>query len=306
MNLRSMTRLAAALAVLLPGCDSSSRRRPPPTPQGATDAGSSTVIALWPAGAPGSEARRDEPEQAKDWWVKNVHNPSLTAFFPRAGEASGTAVVIAPGGGHRELVFNAEGIEPAQYLANLGVTAFALKYRLSREDGSPYDLERHSGADIRRAMRLVRSRAKEWGLRPDRIGVMGWSAGAELAAMVAYRPAPGDPASLDPVERESARPDFQMVIYPGSYGIPDRVPADAPRAFFLAASDDEGAAANIARLLQKYREAGVSAEAHLYAEGHHAFNMGHRSTFVSIRAWPQRMAEWLVDRGLVAGTTSGR
>ena len=99
------------------------------------------VIPLWEKGAPGFETRRDEPEQHKDWWYKNIHNPSLTVFLPPPGKSNGTAVVIAAGGGHRELVFNPEGVEPAQYLASLGVTAFALKYRLFREEGSKYTLD---------------------------------------------------------------------------------------------------------------------------------------------------------------------
>ena len=258
------------------------------------------VIPLWPNGAPGSEARRTEPEQAKDYWVKNIHNPSLTVFLPPKEKANGTAVVICPGGGHRELVFNAEGVEPAQYLAKLGVTAFALKYRLAREPGSPYSLEKDVAADIRRAMRLVRSHARDWGLDPERIGIMGWSAGGEVAAMVAYRPTPGDAEAADPIERVSAKPNFQIIIYPGGYGVPETVPADAPPAFFLAANDDVGAARTITTLFERYRQAGVPAEVHLYTEGHHAFNMGNRSNLVSIRSWPQRMADWLTDRGLLA------
>jgi acetyl esterase/lipase len=260
---------------------------------------SSSVIPLWSDGAPGSETRRGEREQARDWWVKNVHEPSLTAFFPQANRARRAAVVIAPGGGHRELVFDAEGVVPARYLANLGIVAFALKYRLSQEDGSTYSLEEHSGADIRRAMRLVRSRAGEWNLDPSRIGVMGWSAGGELAAMVAYRSGGGDVRSTDPVERTSARPDFAILIYPGSYAMPDTVPPDAPPAFLLAAGDDEAAATNVVSLLGRYRRAGVPAEAHLYAQGDHGFNMGARSPLVSIRNWPERLADWLEDRGLL-------
>jgi acetyl esterase/lipase len=231
--------------------------------------------------------------------VKNVHAPSVTAFFPPAGRGNGTAVVIAPGGGHRELVFEAEGVAPARYLADLGVAAFALKYRLFREDGSTYSLEEHTGADIRRAMRLVRSHAREWGLDPERIGVMGWSAGCELAAMVAYRSGARDLQSPDPVERADARPDYAILIYPGSYGIPDTIPSDAPPAFLLAATDDEVAAANVADLLGRYRRAGVPVEVHLYAEGHHGFNMGDRSPLVSIRNWPERLTDWLTDRGLL-------
>ncbi len=203
-----------------------------------TRADAQQVIPLWEAGAPGFESRRDEPEQHKDWWYKNIHNPSLTVFLPPAGKASGTAVIVAAGGGHRELVFNPEGVEPAQYLASLGITAFALKYRLFREPGSKYTLD-NTAEDIRRAMRLVRARAGEWGVNPDRIGVMGWSAGGEVAALVAYPPVDGDPAAKDPVERVSARPDFQILIYPGPLGIPEQVPRDAPPLFLLGAADDE-------------------------------------------------------------------
>ena len=254
------------------------------------------VIPLWPAGAPGFEARRDEPEQHKDWWYKNIHNPSLTVFLPAAGKANGTAVIVAAGGGHSQLVFNPEGVEPAQYLASLGITAFALKYRLFREPGSKYTFD-NTAEDIRRAMRLVRSRAAEWGVKPDRIGVMGWSAGGEVAALVAYPPVPGDPAAKDPIERVSARPDFQILIYPGPAGIPGKIPRDAPPAFLLGAADDEYVADVLFDLTRKYHDAGAPIETHIYAQGKHAFNMGQRSEYVSIRNWPQRLAEWLQDRG---------
>jgi acetyl esterase/lipase len=256
------------------------------------------VIPLWEKGAPGFEARRAEPEQHKDWWYKNIHNPSLTVFLPPAGKANGTAVIVAAGGGHRELVFNPEGVEPAQYLASLGVTAFALKYRLFREPGSKYTLD-HTAEDIRRAMRTVRARAAEWKVDPSRIGVMGWSAGGEVAALVAYPPVPGVANSADPIERVSARPDFQILIYPGPHGIPAKIPADAPPLFLLGAADDEYVAGVLFDLSRKYRDAGASIETHIYAQGKHAFNMGQRSTFVSIRHWPQRLAEWLEDRGLL-------
>jgi len=256
------------------------------------------VIPLWAGGAPGSEARRNEPEQAKDYWVKNIHNPSLTVFLPPKDKANGTAVIICPGGGHRELVYNAEGVEPAQYLSNLGATCFVLKYRLFREEGSIYTPE-HVSADIRRAMRTVRSRAAEWAINPDRIGVMGWSAGGEVAAIVAYNPVPADPQSTDQIERVDGKPNFQIVIYPGGFGTPGKLPPDSPQAFFLCANDDEGPAGTISVMLEKYRAVGIPVEVHIYAEGHHAFNMGQRSKLVSIHGWPQRLADWLADRGLL-------
>jgi acetyl esterase/lipase len=103
------------------------------------------VIPLWANGAPGFEDRKNEPEQAKDYWVKNIHNPSLTVFTPPAGKANGSAVIVCPGGGHRLLVYTAEGIEPAKYLNNLGVTVFVLKYRLGRDTLSPYKIDVHAG-----------------------------------------------------------------------------------------------------------------------------------------------------------------
>jgi acetyl esterase/lipase len=255
------------------------------------------VIPLWQNGAPGFESRRDEPEQHKDWWYKNIHNPSLTVFAPEPGKSNGTAVVIAAGGGHRELVFEPEGVEPARFLASRGYTAFALKYRLSHEPGSPYSMA-NTAEDIRRAMRTVRARAAEWKIDPRRIGVMGWSAGGEVAAFVAYPPVAGDPKSKDSIERASARPDFEILIYPGGDGIPDVIPADAPPLFLLGAADDEYVSDVLFDLPRRYHAAHASIESHVYAQGKHAFNMGQRSGYVGIRNWPQRLAEWLEDRGL--------
>lgn len=254
------------------------------------------VIPLWLGGAPGFEARRDEPEQARDWWVRHVNNPSVTVYLPVKAKANGTAVVIAPGGGFRELVFNAEGKQPAEYLRNLGVTAFALKYRLPKEAGSPYTLE-HVRADAYRAIRLVRSRAREWGIDPNRIGLLGFSAGGELAAMVAYPPGTGDPNAPDPIDRLPGRPNFQMLVYPGGK-LPDAIPHDAPPTFLLVANDDDyGCDKTTLELFEKLRAAGVRVEAHFLAQGKHAFNMGDRSTLVSVKTWPQRLADWLADSG---------
>jgi acetyl esterase/lipase len=151
------------------------------------------VIHLWPNGAPGFENRRDEPELAKDYWIRNIQNPSITVFLPPKEKANGTAVLIVPGGGHKELVFNAEGRDPAIYLSKLGITAFALKYRLAHEKGSPYSVEVHDRQDAYRAMRLIRSRAKDWNIDPNRIGILGFSAGGEIVSLIAYGSGDGDP-----------------------------------------------------------------------------------------------------------------
>ena len=257
------------------------------------------VLPLWPNGAPGFEGRRNEPEQARDYWVKNIHNPSITVFLPPAGKATGAAVVICPGGGHRELVYNAEGVEPARFLNSLGVAAIVLKYRLSREEGSPYRLDTHPRQDAYRALRLVRSHAREWGLDPARVGMLGFSAGGEVVATVAYADGHGDPRAPDPVDRLNGKPDFQLLIYPGPLGIPAAVDATAPPAFLLAANNDVCCSGPVVQLLAAYRQAHVPVEVHLYAQGSHGFNLGQRSQLASLNSWPQRMADWLADNNIL-------
>lgn len=257
------------------------------------------VIPLWPEGAPGSEARRDEPELAQDYWVRNIHNPSITAFLPPEDKATGAAVVICPGGGHRLLVYNAEGVEAAEFLNGIGVAAFVLKYRLAREEGSPYQIEEHAREDGLRALGLVRSRAEGWGIDPDRVGIMGFSAGGEVASMVAFGPSDGDPDAIDPIDRIDARPDFLVQIYPGPIGLPEAVPDDAPPAFLLVANDDRGAARAVDSLFRNYRDARAPVEAHVLARGGHGFNMGRRSRLDSIRTWPDRLADWMGDTGIL-------
>lgn len=245
------------------------------------------VIPLWEGGAPGFEDRKDEPEEAESYWVKNVHNPTLTAFLPEKDKATGAAVVIAPGGGHRLLVFNAEGVEAAKYLQSIGVAAFALKYRLGREEGSPYEIDVHGKQDGLRAIELVRERADEFGIDPQRVGVMGFSAGGEVASMVSY--------AKDP----EVRPNFQILIYPGPLGIPESIPQEAPPAFLLVANDDRGASRVIVDLLPKLRKAEVPVEAHVYARGGHAFNMGNRTELVTLKKWRERLHEWLLDNAIL-------
>jgi acetyl esterase/lipase len=191
----------ALLAALLTSC-AAAHAQQAPAPQ---------VIPLWDKGAPGYESRRNEPEQHQDWWYKNIHNPSLTVYLPAAGKANGTAVIVAAGGGHRELVFNPEGVEPAQYLASLGVTAFALKYRLFREPGSKYTID-NTGEDIRRAMRTVRARAAEWHIDPRRIGVMGSQAARQRAARLR------DPGVSGPARHPGQDSGRRATAVPGGRG----------------------------------------------------------------------------------------
>lgn len=258
------------------------------------------VIHLWENGAPGFESRRDVPEQAGDYWVRNVNNPSITVFAPPKDKANGCAVVVAPGGGFRELVFNAEGRQASEFLNTLGVTAFALKYRLPKEEHSPYTLA-NVRQDAYRAIRLVRSRAVEFGVDPRRVGILGFSVGGAVVMMVTFDRGDGDPNAADPIDRANGRPDFEMMVYPGEEQlVPKVVPPDTPPAFLICANDDQYGCDKVTlALLDGFRDAKVSVEAHFIAKGRHAFNMGDRSSFAAIRHWPDRMADWLADRGFL-------
>jgi acetyl esterase/lipase len=252
------------------------------------------LISLWPQGAPGFEDRRDEPEQAQDYWVKNIHNPSITVFLPSAEKATGAAVLVLPGGGHKELVFQAEGTEPAEWLNELGVAAFVLKYRLAREKDSPYSLDIHAREDAERAMRVIRHRAAEWKVDPARIGMLGFSAGGEVVAQATYQSSVHSTA-VDDIDRADARPNFVMIIYPGPLGMPKVVLADVPPAFLLVSDDDWSHADGVVDLLAAYRKVGAPVEAHIYARGEHGYNLGFRSNLASIKNWPGRMADWMTD-----------
>ncbi|HZK65865.1 MAG TPA: alpha/beta hydrolase [Puia sp.] len=254
------------------------------------------VIPLWKNGAPGFENLKSQPEQAKDWWVKNINDPTLTVFLPPKEKANGAAVIICPGGGFTNLVYNAEGKDAAEFLNSLGVTAFVLKYRLFREPNSPYSME-NVKQDIFRAMRLVKSLAGAYAIDTARLGVMGFSAGGEVSGWVSYHFNESHSNNADEIDRLSARPAFQVLIYPGPLAVPDSIPANAPPTFLLAANGDPCCSESIVRLLLLHRMAKVPVEMHLYQNGTHAFNMGKRSEYVSLKSWPGRLADWLRDDG---------
>jgi acetyl esterase/lipase len=255
------------------------------------------AIPLWPHGAPGSEARASEPEKTDGANVTNVHNPSITPFIPTSG-ATGTAVIIAPGGGHSKLCLGHEGYALAEWLRDHGIAAFVLKYRLAREPGSTYTIQDHAMADTRRALRMVRSRAQEWGVRTDRIGIMGFSAGGELAAFSAMKSDAGDAKSADPIERVGCRPDFQALIYPGTSDLFTVEQGMPPLFIACGYGDRPDIAKGMASLYLKYKEAGIKAELHIYANAAHGF--GYRpGTTTAAGAWPFRFQEWLADSGLL-------
>lgn len=258
------------------------------------------TISLWPNGAPGFESRKDIPESAASYWVKNINNPSLAVFLPPKEKANGAAVVICPGGGFRELVFGAEGVEPAKYFNNLGIAAFVLKYRLFRETNSVFTAE-SPHEDGLRAMRLVRSRASEWGVDINRIGMIGYSAGGEVVSMTTFGATDGLTNAPDAIDRANARPDFIVEIYPGGLGIPSVLPKNAPPAFLLVADDDNHTDA-VLKLFNLYHATKIPVEVHIFTKGGHGFNQGQRSKLATIKNWPQRLTDWLGDNNILDPT----
>ena len=254
-----------------------------------------TMVNLWPQGAPGSGARRAEPEIAKDYWVRNVQNPSLTIFRP--ARQNGAAVIVIPGGAHKLIVWTTEGVNVGRALNRYGLTVFVLKYRLARDEGSTATIDDEID-DVRRAIRWVRAHASEYGVDTHRVGIMGFSAGGELVSLVADNVATRQTSSKDAVDRLSDRPDFQVLVFPGPLGVPANDVGLAPPAFITAGSLDECCATPALTLYEQLRAAGRPAELHMYAGAGHAFNLD-ESNRISIMHWPDRLADWLADEGFM-------
>ena len=260
---------------------------------------------LWPDGAPGALGTDD------------ADRPTLTLF--RARQPSGASIVVAPGGGYGALASNHEGRQVANYLNAAGITVFVLKYRLGPKYHHPIEL-----GDAQRAIRLVRARAKEFGLAGDRIGMMGFSAGGHLRATAGTHFDAGTPAATDPVDRVSSRPDFLILAYPvisfdpaiahsGSVRNlvgenPDpkliedlsnelRVTPETPPTFLFHTNADTGVVAeNSVRFYLALRRAKVPAEMHIFENGPHGVGLALGDPALS--EWPPLLTNWLRGRGL--------
>jgi acetyl esterase/lipase len=265
------------------------------------------IIPLWEDGEIDAAAGWDQPEETaflEDGLkvIRNVSQPTLTAYLPDPAIATGTAVIVCPGGAYHFLAFEHEGIDVARWLNARGIAAFMLKYRLVQTGSNfPQCVDEHLNdphqmetlveplfplitADGCQAVRLVRARAAEWGLAPDRIGMLGFSAGGMATLSVALQ--------FDP----SSRPDFAAPIY--SAPPPDApVPADAPPLFLLCAADDDMASEVSTRFYGLWRAAGHPVELHIYAKGGHGFGMTKKG--LPSDDWIDRFAEWLQAEGFL-------
>jgi acetyl esterase/lipase len=273
----------------------------------AQPAATSKPELLWPSGAPGAQGTED------------ADKPSLTPYLVPAGRGTGTAVIICPGGSYVNLSMDKEGDQIARFLNSLGVTAFVLKYRLGPKYHHPIEL-----GDAQRAIRTVRTKAAEYRVLPDRIGIMGFSAGGHLASTAGTHFGTGDPNAADPIDRAGSRPDFLILCYPvisfnnyvhqGSKrnllgDNPDpklvenlsnetQVTAQTPPTFlFHTSADTTVAPENSMLFYMALRKAGVPAEIHIYERGPHG--VGLAQTDQALSTWSSRLADWLRVRGLL-------
>jgi len=265
---------------------------------------------LWPKGAPG-ETGNIGPEKVlpprgrkKVKRVTDVSVPTITVFRPAQGKANGCGVVICPGGGYHILAMDLEGTEVAEWLNSLGVTAVLLKYRVPRRDkNAPHKAPLQ---DVQRAIRLTRKNAERWGIDPNRLGVLGFSAGGHLTVMAGTHWDRTTYPAVDDADKLSCRPDFLIPIYAAYLSDPKdatrlsplvRVTKKTPPTFLAVAWDDKNRAADSARLFIALKQAGVRAELHIYSHGGHGFGL--RPSDVPASMWPKRCESWLRTTGIL-------
>lgn len=305
-------RILAVTAILVATPASVTGQGVPPDMEKPEDA--AEVFPVWPGSPPGTEVTgtaeqiMPAPMGQPGRWVRNVEVPTLTAFLPDSSDATGTAVVVAPGGGNLFLSIDSEGYDLARWLARRGVVAFVLRYRVRptpREDGAFMEAVRrmftgleggedaggarapwpHGADDGRQAIRVVRERAGRWGIDPDRIGIVGFSAGGLVV---------NDVAVDHDVE---SRPDFAASIYAGASG-PIAVPDDAPPLFIAWAVDDSLMRGRMLPLFTAWRDAGRPVELHAYESGGHGFGM--RVQDLTSDRWIDALGAWMAQHGLMS------
>jgi len=287
--------LPALLSVLLVG---------PPSARAAAE-----PIPLWPGIAPGEKgdigAETDQPQKPDGVTrLTNVTKPTITIFPAPADQATGTAVIVCPGGGYSILAYDKEGSEICEWLNSIGVTGVLLKYRVPKRAG----LEKHAPMlqDAQRALGLVRHRAGEFGIDPQRLGIMGFSAGGHLSATASNAFAERTYPPIDDADKVSCRPDFTLLLYPAYLTVKEQgdklapemqVTKDTPPTF-LAMTQDDGVRVECALFyFLALKNAKVPAEMHLYPTGGHGYGLRPSEHLVS--TWPARAADWMKSRGLL-------
>lgn len=271
------------------------------------------VLPLWPGTAPGDKAgiaeEKDTTKPTDDLVagrrlirLGNVSQPTLTVYRAPADKANGAAVLVCPGGGYHILAMDLEGTEVCEWLNSIGVTGVLLKYRVPRREG----LEKHTAAlqDAQRAMGLTRQHAKEWGIDPARIGILGFSAGGHLAAAASANFAQRTYPEVDAADRIDCRPNFTVLIYPAYLTVKEQgdkvapelpITTNTPPAFISISQDDPVRVENAYFFALALKQTGVPTELHVYPTGGHGYGL--RSSKQLVTTWPARAADWMRSQG---------
>jgi len=271
------------------------------------------VVELWPQRAPGEKGDIGEERdmtKPSDGLIAgkpvirlgNVSRPTITIYRPPADRDTGATVIVCPGGGYHILALDLEGTEVCEWLNAIGVTGVLLKYRVPKREG----LEKHAPAlqDAQRTLGLVRGHAKEWSIDPQRIGVLGFSAGGHLSAALSCNCEERAYPPVDEADRVSCRPDFAVLIYPGGLTIkaeddrlaPElKITTNLPPTFIAMAGDDPVRVENAVFYALALKNAKVPVELHVYPTGGHGYGL--RRTKELVTTWPDRAADWLRSRG---------
>ena len=267
------------------------------------------IIELWNGPAPGETGNVGDEKDTTSGTDRlvadkpvirlgNVSKPTISIYAPPAAKNIGAAVMVCPGGGYNILAMDLEGTEVCDWLNSLGITGVLLKYRVPKRAG----LEKHTAAlqDAQRALGIVRGRAREWGVDPKRIGVMGFSAGGHLAATLANNYDQRTYSRLDDADAVSCRPDFTLLIYPAYLTVKEQndkiapelnITSNTPPTFIAMAEDDPIRVETALFYALALRKANVPLELHIYPTGGHGYGL--RATQDMVTTWPQRAAEWL-------------
>ena len=252
------------------------------------------TLKIWPGVAPGSESWTQQEREAKSTpigtVVFNVVTPTLTVYLPERTKATGTGIIIAPGGAFVALAIDLEGHDVARWLQNKGIAAFVLKYRImeKRQEGIPADLNmdeagKYGIADGIQAIKVVRQHVAEWGISPDRVGFMGFSAGAMVASGALLQ------------QDAAARPNFAAPIYGGPFGVMPAIPTKLPPIFLAWAQDDSLAVDAVMKFYDSLKSTGYKPEAHIFSAGGHGFGMRKQGT--SSDHWIDEFYYWLEAQG---------